>query len=365
MKRVIRNMLIAVYGMICICLTPGIDAQQQTPPRPGLPDGGPLRASEQFLLTTGFLSPQPSSANVLNEGDWQVDLFQTGTNNWAGSKAFADYADERPPRTPATLDDLRKVELQSALFFVDGEAYRTTVSIRTGLGSGYELEVSVPYLNFQGGFGDDWIEDFHDAFGFADGNRPLVPQDDYTVYYRSEEVEVFRGEDPSGGIGDVVVSLKKRFPFSSDRWVGAVQGLAKLATGDEHDLYSSGSEDYGVQILFARNSDDSCFHLNLGATYLGESRIFNLESQMRYSGMISYEHKVGAKGSAVLQAQAFQSPFRKADVQQLAETTYLLDLGYRYAMSSDVTLFFSFSENVVHFANSADFGLNLGLTITN
>jgi len=127
-------------------------------------DTGPLRIREQFLLTQGFLAFDPASGDVLDQGRWQVDFVQSATNSWVMSEAVEQALDAREQRAPLTLKQLRAIEPEGerqGLYFADGELYRTSVAVRVGLGKGLQLGVTIPVLDFQGGFGDGLIETFH------------------------------------------------------------------------------------------------------------------------------------------------------------------------------------------------------------
>lgn len=331
-------------------------------------DTGPLRVREQFLLSQGFLAFDPASGDVLRKGRWQIDLVESGTNTWVKSNSVEEVLEARDSRQPLTLEQLRGIEPQGdrqGIFFADGELYRTSVAVRVGLGNGIQLGITIPVMNFQGGFGDELIEDFHDATGFSQSGRLGVPLDGYTVYIRDQEGnETFRNQDPGTGLGDVVVSLKGRLPTGNEAWRLSLEGLAKLATGDEDDLYSSGSEDYGVQVHLTRYFERSCIHGSFGVLQLGDSEVFHLDSQTNFSGMLGYEYALGSTVSFIAQTTVSESPFRDLEIEELEDVAFLTDIGVKKGFSEHTVGFFAISENFLTFGSSADFGLHLGLTQT-
>jgi|GEM_PF-363272 len=331
-------------------------------------DTGPLRIREQFLLTQGFLAFDPASADVLRQGRWQVDFVQSATNSWVMSDVVQEVLDARTERGPLTLEELRAIEPEGegrGLYFADGELYRTSVSVRAGLGKGVQLGVTVPLLNFQGGFGDGLIESFHDATGFSQSGRTGVPKDSYTVYIRDREGnELFRTEEPGAGLGDITLSLKGRIPVESEKWRLSLEGLVKLDTGDEQDLYASGSEDYGAQIHVTRYFQRSCLHLSAGGIRAGESEVFRLDDQTLFSGMLGYERALGQSVSAIVQLTVSQSPFEDLHVEGLDDVAFLVDLGIKKGFNERLVGLLAISENFLTFGNTADFGLHLGFTQT-
>lgn len=346
--------------------SPAAAATASPDERPGLAASGPLRIREQFLLGVGFLSLEPADPAVLAPGLWRVGLVHTATNTWVGSEAFEPFLDDRPLRQPVTLAELREVDAGgTALFLADGETYRTSVTLGRGLGGGFEVELTVPWIELDGGFGDAAIEAFHDGIGLPDGHRPAVPRDSFTVYLRDAAGnEVFRDAEPSSGVGDVTVALKRRLGLRSERWSAALQAVVELASGDEEALRGSGSPDYGLQLLLSRGGDRSAWFLALGARRLGESAVFALEEQTAFSAFVAYERRIGSGLSAIFQVQAAESPFQVLAVEDLGDVAFSIDFGIQQRVGRDAVVFAALTENVVHYRNSADFGLHLGLAWT-
>jgi hypothetical protein len=329
-------------------------------------DTGPLRIREQFLLGQGFLAFEPTSADLLERGHWQVDLIQNVTNNWAKSDVVTDFLEARSSRSPVTLEELRALDSGEGrgLYFTDGELHRASLSVRYGLGRGLHLSVTVPVLSFRGGIGDSVVEEFHDAFGFGQSGRKGVPKGAFTTYLRDREGrEVFRQREPSTGIGDLSLGLKARLP-ASEAWDLAVEGQIKLPTGDADDLYGSGSIDVGAQLLATRYFARSCIHAGLSVIYLGEAAVLGTGEQTVAAVMIGYEHGWGRNASVILQATASQSPFRQLGIQKLDDIAYLVDLGVKKGIGERWVAFVALSENLLTFGSTADVGLHWGLTWT-
>lgn len=330
-------------------------------------DTGPLRIREQFLLGQGFLAFEPVSADLLERGQWQVDVVQNATNTWVHSDQVDDMLERRSTRQPVTLAQLRELDPAEGkgLYFADGELNRTSVSVRRGIGHGLQLSVTVPWLDFGGGFGDGTIEGFHDSFGFSQSGRTGTGKDAYTVYLRNASgQEVFRQSDPGGGIGDVSLGLKARLPTPSPAWQLALESDLKLPTGDEERLYGTGAVDAGTELLATRYFAHSCIHAGLGLAFLGANDTLSTDDQLVISAMVAYEHALGQAASVILQATAAQSPFRDLDIQGLDENAYLVDLGLKKGFGSRWVGFAALSENLLQFGSTADVGLHFGATYT-
>lgn len=330
-------------------------------------DTGPLRIREQFLLGAAFLAFEPTSADVLAPGQWQIDLINSGTNTWVMSDVVERTLEARNQRSPLTLGELRDIEAETGegLYFADGELYRSNVSIRRGLGKGLQLSVGIPVINFQGGFADSLVEDFHDATGFSQAGRTGIPEDSYTVYVRDPEGnETFRNSDPGVGLGDVTVSLKSRIPTQNESWRLSAEGTVKLPTGDEDDLYGSGSADVGVALHATKYFSRSCLHGSIGAIRLGEADVYHLDSQTRLFAMLGYEHAMGKTWSWLIEATLSQSPFEDLNVAGLDDFQFLTDVGVKKGFGENTVLFLALSENFLTFGSTADVGLHVGVTQT-
>lgn len=332
---------------------------------PYLLDTGPLRIRDQFFLGMGFLAFDPVSADVLQVGEWQIDLIETATNNFARSGAVGDVLEKRDRREALTLDQLRSIDPaagDSGIYFVDGELYRTAVALRRGIGKGVQLEVVVPVLSFGGGVVDSLVEGFHRAFGFGQAGRLGVPKDSFLVYARSREGELFIDRDPGLILGDLVLGAKFRLRDSADRRLRlALETLVKLPTGGAEPLGTSGSADFGTQLLLTRYYSKACLHGSLGFLALGASDQFGLDSQTIGSGMIAYERGLGPSMSALIQVTVSHTPFRDLELSDLDRTSRQVTLGFKKVIKRQV-FFVGLTENFGAFNNTPDIGLHVGIT---
>lgn len=358
---------IAIVGLVSQPLV-----AQERLPREGLRffDTGPLRIREQFLLGQGFLAFEPVSGDLLDRGEWQIDLVQNATNTWAYSDPVRRMLGERAThgeRPNVTLDDLQSLEAPEGrgLYFADGELHRGSLSVRRGVGRGLQLSLTVPMLNFNGGLFDSNIEEFHSTIGNSQSGRDGAPRRHYRVYLREPSGrEVYREVEPSAGLGDVTVGAKIRLPTPSPAWDFAAEGRIKLPTGEAEDLYGSGALDVGVQWLITRWFSRSCVHAAAGVTYVGEHDVFAVGDDLLWSAMLAYEHALGRTASVILQGTASQSPFEELDIQRLDDVSYLVDLGFKKRVRGQWVAFLAISENILTFGSSADVGLHLGVTWT-
>ena len=329
-------------------------------------DLGPLRIRDQFLLGMGFLAFDPESADVLANGRWEFDLIATVTNTFAKSRAIADRLDARTTRAPVTLAFLRSVagaQPGRGAFYLDGETYRTALAIRRGFGRRLQLGVTLEGLQFNGGVLDSTIEGFHRTFGLGQAGRLGTYRNQYTVFVSSHGHEYFSDRNPSFGLGDMVFSAKYALAARPGHAYLSVEGLIKIPTGRQVDLYSSGSADVGVEGLYSRFWAKSCVHASAGVLRLGPNDALHTPAQTVFSGMVAYEHGIfNSRTSAIVQTTFSQSPFRKLDLAELGQFAVQASLGVKCAFAMNRVLFVALTENLAHFDNTADIGFHVGWT---
>ena len=339
-------------------------ARAGTPPL----DLGAVSVPDLFEPALPFLDLQPEGAGVLSRCDWRFDLSLTVANDFALSRVIEPLLNQRREREPLTFELLRSLDAvdgSDGVFFVDGEVSQVLFSFRRGFRGGVELRLDIPWRDVGPGFLDPLVEPFHRAFGFDRAGRGGVPRNAYTLYVRSDgRVEVARDADPDPGIGDVTLSAKGRLP-SVGRWRLALEGSAKLPTGDEESLYGSGSLDLGLQLHGSRPLPGSWgdLHLTLGSRRLGSSDLWGISEQTLWSLFASWVRPFGDRRAWDLffQLTLAEVPFESLRLEELARETWLFDLGVRRRFPSGRFVWVALTENQFTYQSSADFELTLGL----
>lgn len=132
---------------------------------------------------------------------------------------------------------------------LDGESTRLTLSGRYGLGHQMELGIDIPFLIIGGGFLDNFIENYHLAFGFPNGGRELAPQNRLLYRYQKNGLTLLNMEQSGQGFGDVSLSGAWQIYRSIDSQRNlALRGSLKLPTGDTGNLRGSGSVDLALWV---------------------------------------------------------------------------------------------------------------------
>ena len=101
-------------------------------------------------------------------------------------------------------------------FAMDGELTRAVADLELGLGRGFRVRTQLPVGYASGGFLDDFVIDFHRAFGFDDQGRPEAANDQFSVFANRGTTPVYELEDDQLELFDI--------PFEVS-WVGAEAGV--------------------------------------------------------------------------------------------------------------------------------------------
>lgn len=319
-------------------------------------DIGPFRVRDQFLLNMGFLAFDPDTARLLPVGTVQAELIETATNTFAHSESVSRLLDARTARAPVDLATLRS--LPGNIFYLDGEMYRTALSLRYGLTRRVQVGVTTQLLGFEEGHLDRLIEGFHDTFDLAQHGRQGVPRNGYRVYVRANGTEFYQDEAPGFHFGDVVMQAKLGL-IDDGAFVLSVETALKLAHG-EPSIYTSGSTDYGAQLLASCQRNGAWWHAAFGVLRLG-AHPFGTPDQDLLSGMLAYERRLVPSLSGIVQLTVSESPYRPLNLQELSKAALQGSIGVKYRLGR-TTWMAALTENLVHFDNTADVGFHFGVS---
>jgi hypothetical protein len=329
---------------------------------------GPLPVRDHFLLGVGFLAFEPTAADVLPSGSWQLDAVWSLANTWAISPQIDLALQARPGHEPVTLEQLEalaKLSSDGGSIFIDGEVSRLLVAIRRGVGRKLQVELRVPLLDFGGGVLDAPVESFHELVGLAQDGRGGATTDRFLISSTTRRGDLLVQESPAPGIGDIVVGAKLRLSGSaSSATRTALETLVKLPAGGSEPIVSSGSIDVGLELLAAHDFRRWSIHGAAGVLFLGASDRLGIDSQRRYSLLGAVELVAGPRSRLVLQLDASESPFQSFATARIGEPASHVTLGWKRAVGRRNQLFVAMTDNIQNFTNAADLDLHFGITRT-
>lgn len=132
--------------------------------------------------------------------------------------------------------------------FIDGETNELNLSYLFSFNESTRLRIRVPFISHNAGSLDSFIDDFHDTFGFPEGERGNYPNDQFLFSYSKDGTELLRVENANSGVGDINIDAAYQI-YSTPSQSGSLWTNLKLPSGDDSLLTGSGGID--VSIWFA------------------------------------------------------------------------------------------------------------------
>ncbi len=193
---------------------------------PALASGiDPFPTSNQSPLVQIFGLPSAGSASVLPTGNYTLDVSEDIASNFAHD------------------------ETGSENILLDGESYRTTLSLRRGFGHDLEAGVELPVVGHGGGVFDGFIEGWHDTFNLPQGGRKSATKNRLLYRYEKDGKVRLLLDNSGFGLGDIRLTAGwqlYRGTSGAARNAVALRGSLKLPTGSSAWLRGSGSTDLAL-----------------------------------------------------------------------------------------------------------------------
>jgi hypothetical protein len=289
---------------------------------------GPLQVKNQFPLFLPVNEPYLESASIENSFNARLSYSST-------------YLVKNSTEWSVGLD-MEIAELNLGL----------KKSIKDFIEIGFEL----PIISFNSGFMDDFLNSYHDAFGFPDYGRSSRPENKFLYEVRRNGVLVIKGENGGIGFGDIRVTLKT--PLLRGDPAISIKGNLELPTGDAKNGYGNGSIDGGFVVMIEKKLGEKLkTYGNLGAVFPGDLKGYqNVNLRDFIYGGAGVEADLWKRLSLLGQVFIQGSPFPKTGISSVDRLAVLLTLGGRY-YSGKNSFEFSFTEDP-NTSGAPDFSLN-------
>lgn len=132
---------------------------------------------------------------------------------------------------------------------IRGETYRTVLAMRYGLSEKLEIGIDLPYLHHGSGNLNDFVREWHHAFGLPQGGRDEATGDDLVYLYADNGNLVSMGGSASG-LGDVLLAAATPLWKSGGENLRqlTLRATLKVPTGSASELRGSGSTDFSLRL---------------------------------------------------------------------------------------------------------------------
>jgi hypothetical protein len=253
----------------------------------------------------------------------------------------------------------------NTLLNLDMELWRTALVFGYGLGRRIDIKIELPFVTNGGGFLDGFVQDFHDTFGFPDGGRELVDENQFRYTLIQNSVELFNHDTQFFGLADLVVRIKifiletRQLPVHV-----ALIPYVKFPIGRQSQGLSSGRFDAGLALLAQKSWGDFSVTSHVGGVILGGHKsIDNLLRRGFVSFGQSIEYRIVSHLALIVQLTGNTSAFQNVEGTPLSDIVLDLNIGAAGAWvlrRDSKTQFFyqvSFTEDVLSKGPSVDFSV--------
>lgn len=243
---------------------------------------------------------------------------------------------------------------------LDGESRRLTMRFAFSPRPGTELGLEVPYVSYDGGFLDSFIENWHNAFGLPNGDRDRFPQDSLTYYYRRGSEALVDITTPASGIGDVRLTGAHQLVIDPRASNVTLRASLKLPSGDAEELLGSGAADLAVWLVAGCGRErcgDVGWQAGGGVLWLGKGELLP-DQQYRLVAFGSAGAEWRALPAIALKAQLnAHTPFySQTDLTPLGDVSIQVVLGGTWTVSRRLALDLGVTEDLlVHTAPDVSF----------
>lgn len=298
---------------------------------------GPLTLRGQSAFQFLRLSLIPVGVEPLPAGSWLVSATTTWTNRWAW---------------------------KNNKYLVDAEVLRVGFAATYGLTDWLGLRIEVPFCLRGGGVMDGFIQGFHDAFGLGQAGRDEFPKDHFQIIlWRKNGTQFALTENDSGiGLEDMILSSQVRLTEGGPYLPQTMVVLhLKLPSGDQSDLYGSGSVDGGVSVLLAKRIWKFFGYVSAQYTRFGGKEIAGIPMrEHQISVLTALEYPWCDRVSLVVQELVNTGAAR--DFYQFSEASHEITFGAKVETIAGTVFELGLIENLFRFDNSPDFGVHFGLS---
>ena len=246
---------------------------------------------------------------------------------------------------------------------LDGETYIATIGARYGLTENIQIGLDIPYVQHADGFLDSVIYDWHNFFGFPNGDRNVLPDNELRYFY-SNNKETFNVNSGQGSLGDIRGNLIYEI-HSSDIASSAAQISVKAPTGKVKKLTGSNGWDVSFALMTQLENEFSygryAFWTGLAANHLSEGKVLKeLVNQWVASGWLGLGWSPKDWFGLKIQVDS-HSELYDSKLKQLGDPALILTLGGVFSLTEKTRLELAFGEDL-NVDASPDITFHLGLT---
>lgn len=320
----------AIVALLCLLvpaftITPGARAAEPA---------GPLYQSNRYPLMLMVMTPVPRSP-VLPEKRFRVRL-------------RTDYTSVHIDKASQNFELLTDMEIGAVT--LEGEAR---------IGERLSLGFSLPFVSYNSGFLDGFLEDYHELGNFPEYGRSLRPKNEFACVVKKDGQTWFEPDQHGLHPADARLDLTYAFP-AGERFRSALMASLKLPTGDEDKGFGSGNFDGGLTLLTRFRYRSLAFYLNPGFIVPRDPETQGADIRYRTMATLfaGLEYVHSPAWSFMAQLNTFTSPLKDTGISTLDDPSVELALGFTRSWGRTKASF-SFCEDLS--GPAPDFTVHVGV----
>jgi hypothetical protein len=186
------------------------------------------------------------------------------------------------PRVAVSLDIANTLNAEVTSdeeLLIDFEGYHLTLSIMEALNKDWALKLDLSFIYRSGGIFDHAIDEWHKLFGLPRAYRPLVPDNNISIYYARADTINYGSNQSASGIADSQLSLGRQI-YRDEKSAVSAWGSIDVPFGNRRELTGNDDLDYALWLAGStRFADLSSIHTNVGIVFPGDSIFRDLDTE--------------------------------------------------------------------------------------
>jgi len=175
-------------------------------------------------------------------------LVQIHGNTYVGEAATLAKGESRVHLTYALSSNYAIVVSDNEALLIDGESTNVTFSYARGVGKSLQLAINLPYVRYDAGGLDGFINNWHETFNLQQGGRELAPTNRLRILYQTKDRVLLDMVSSTQGLGDISFNAQLALgeQANNNQDASALAINLKIPTGDSESLQGSGAFDLAV-----------------------------------------------------------------------------------------------------------------------
>ncbi len=309
------------------------------------PHFGPIASRTQNPLYLLFLNSTPEAPQTLEKGKFQFSVEETVSN---------------------LLE--QKTSSSGFLVNLDMELYRTAFNFSYGFYKNFEVGIQIPFLTFNGGFLDGFLQGYHRTFGFPSGGRDRVSNGKFTYLIANQGNTLYSVNPSTFGLSDLEIYLKHQILSETKKKPALSFRLTwKIPTGVQSRGLGSGSQDVDMNLSLEKSYKRLHSYTNVGYLVMGPFEPLSaFQQQVAVTFTQALEFNITHIASIIAQIQGNSPIFAGTGNPRLDLIPLDLVIGFKGTgpRKSGWEKFrweFAFTEDPIHDGPSVDFSVRFNL----